>query len=195
MSALIFWLSAGLATVLTLLSASWYIVERKAQDAHWVNQASEATDVVLWLGCPVATLAFQARANALQELIAAGNVSRVILSGTSDEVTACRQALSPTSDVELIEDAKGYRTRASLLNVRKERIESQITVVSHRYHLVRVAYLAESIGLRVRLYSTGTPLKSWMSRGRWRELFARTRAVLDHHFPNEQPDNHIRKQS
>ena len=195
MSALIFWLSAGCATALTLLSASWFIVERSAQGGRWIDNANSASQVILWLGCPPSTPAFRARVDALHELLASTVPQRIILSGTGTEIKACRALLQPTMELEIIDDDQGYRTLVSLLNAKATLFDKELTVVSHHYHLARVAYLAEGIDLPVRLYPTGRPLGSWITRGRWRELFARSRAVLDRHFPIEQPQNQTRNLS
>ena len=181
MSALLFWLSAALATFCTLLAASWFVIELTATKARWVSDGAPCSTTALWLGCPVHTKAFQARVEGLQELLGSSTLQRLVISGTKEEVEACISLLRVPENVTLRADTEGYRTYASLVSLGRE--ETAVTVISHRFHLKRVAFLANGLNLSTTLYPVGEELGPWTSRGRWREAFARLRAVIDRLFP------------
>ena len=181
MSALLFWLSAALATLLTLILASWFTVEFHARQARWAQSAQDCSSVVLWLGCPTETRAFNARVRGLQEILLKIPPQILVVSGTAEEVHRCLEIVEVPESVQLKADTHGYRTYASLSSL--EFGDEIITVISHRYHLKRAAFLAEGLKLKTLLYPVGDRLGSWTSKGPWREALARFRAVVDRLFP------------
>ena len=184
MSALLFWLSAAVATFCTLLAASWFVIELTATKSRWASGADACSTTALWLGCPIQTKAFQARVDGLQELLRSTALERLIISGTREEVEACIALLTVPENVTVVLDTEGYRTYASLVHLLQA--ETVVTVISHQFHLKRVAFLAEGLNLSTILYPVGQNLGPWTSKGRWREAFARLRAVIDRLFPHSE---------
>ena len=191
MSALAFWLSAATATLCTLLAASWAVVEYVASQARWIQTIEDCSPTLLWLGCPSSTKAFKARVHGLKEVLSKMTPQTLVISGTPTEVEACLELIAIPKGVKLIADAQGYRTYASLRNLPTS--SQSVTVLSHRFHLKRVAFLASGLSVSTSLYPVGEKLGPWTTRGRWREAFARLRAVVDRLFPpleQKQKRNH-----
>ena len=184
MSALLFWISAAIATLCTLLTASWIVVEYVASKSSWVSRPEDCSSTLLWLGCPIATKAFEARVHGLQEILLKMAPQILVISGNPKEVETCLDLIQVPKEVTLIADVNGYRTYASLNEI--ERFSTTVTVLSHRFHLKRVAFLAQGFGLSTILYPVGDELGPWTTRGRWREAFARLRAVVDRLFPHSE---------
>ena len=181
MNALLFWFSAGLATLWTLLAACWWAVEDAGFKSTWLSGPVDSSEKLLWLGCPIKSKAFAARVDALQEILTRRPPKCLILSGTEEEVLECQRRLQIPSQVEIELDTNGIRTYASIANLSKT--EQPTTVISHRFHLKRVAFIAAGLDQPVLLYPVGKPLGPWTSKARWREAFARLRAVTDRLFP------------
>ena len=192
MSAVVFWLSAATATLCTLLSASWCVIEYTASKARWASTIEDCSQTLLWLGCPSSTKAFQARVDGLKQILSIMTPQTLIISGTSDEVDACLALIDVPKEVNLIADIHGYRTYASLKEVGLT--STAVTVLSHRFHLKRVAFLAQGLNLSTILYPVGEKLGPWTSRGRWREAFARLRAVVDRLFPHSEHEQQRKHQ-
>ena len=185
MNALLFWISAGLATLWTLLAACWWVVENAGFQSTWLNNAADCSDKLLWLGCPVSTPAFTARVEALQKILNESSPKCIVLSGNEEEVQECRQRLQVPKDVQIELDTNGLRTYTSIANLPPS--SKPTTIISHEFHLKRVAFIATGLDKPVLLFPVGKPLGPWTSKSRWREAFARLRAVTDRLFPPNEP--------
>ena len=132
-------------------------------------------------------LYFRARMRAAAELVHAGKVRFLIVSGDNsradyDEPSAMKSALIdlgvPASRIYC--DYAGLRTLDSVVRAKEVFGQTSLTVVSQRYHNERALYLAEHSGLEncVALDAPGVGGGS-MLRQRARELAARCAAMLD----------------
>ena len=191
MNALLFWLSAGLATLWTLLAACWWVIENAGYKSTWVNKPADCSDKLLWLGCPVSTPAFTARVEALQEILMKSPLKCIVLSGNEEEVQECKQRLQVPQDVQIELDTNGLRTFASIANLPPS--SQATTIISHEFHLKRA--VLSPPGWENRFSSSR--LVSHSAHGPPNpagEAFARLRAVTDRFFPPNEPSTK-RKQS
>lgn len=166
-----------------------------------IEQVPDAA-VALVLGCaPTLTsgqnnVYFTARMTAAAELVAAGKVTRVVVSGgplrataaarpndKSNEAKCMQQALIqlgvPAHCIDL--DADGLRTRRSVDNLVGLTSRRTVTIVSQAFHTPRALYLAARVGFDAHAYNARSP--HWSSarhlKLELREVCSRIRAFWE----------------
>ncbi len=133
---------------------------------------------------PSAVLADRVRVGV--ELLSAGKVRRLLLSGEGeeahyDETAAMKKlALSLGADEsDLLIDAEGHRTYDSCLRARKDFALGSVIVVSQHYHLPRAIYLCRGVGLDAQGISADRSSYSDLGRFALREVPAWILAIAD----------------
>ncbi len=154
--------------------------------------AVPARQVALVLGCSPRVksggpnLYFQHRVQAAAELVRAGRVEYLLLSGDNhrrgyDEPTAMREALVALGipSHRLVLDYAGFSTFDSVVRARKVFGLTNALVVSQADHAARAVYLGNRTGLHLEGYAARDVdlRRGWLTR--LREALARVRAVLD----------------
>lgn len=107
--------------------------------------------------------ALQERLDTAVDLYNAGNVSEIVVSGSTDGETYDEPKVMKTALVKagvpenlIVEDGKGYRTFDSCKNIRQLYKTEKVIIVSQGFHLPRALFLCRSMGINAEgVYSTG----------------------------------------
>lgn len=142
----------------------------------FLPESAPASEVAIVLGARPGPL-LDLRLDAAGHLVEHRKVQRLLLTGRRDEldVMSSRAAAWLAPEHVLVDDA-AERTIENLRNARDRFGVRRALVISQRFHLPRVLWLADALGLEL----TGVQADGdthW--RGRVREAFARARAVWD----------------
>lgn len=138
---------------------------------------------------------FWNRVDAAAELFRNGKVSYILASGDNrhhsyNEPQAMREALTergvPAHVIYL--DHAGFSTLDSVLRTRKVFLQESFTVVSQRFHVERAIYIANHHGIQAIGYDARDVSGSAAVRTRFREYFARVKAVMDVHVLQRSPE-------
>lgn len=139
---------------------------------------------------------FQGRIRAAAELYKLGKVKVLIVSGANPDSTyneprkmlqALIKAGVPPSAIKM--DFAGYRTLDSMMRAQIVWGLDRFTIITQRDHSYRALFLARKIGLHPVAFAAplGTSGEELGRRNPVREVFARTKAVLDLIVLNTQP--------
>ncbi|TXH06341.1 MAG: hypothetical protein E6R07_00700 [Nevskiaceae bacterium] len=139
---------------------------------------------------------FYGRVRAAADLYQLGKVKRLIVSGANpdssyNEPRAMLRELVrlgvPEKDV--IMDFAGFRTLDSITRAQAVFGLKRFTIVTTRYHAWRALFLARKMNLDVAAYAAPIDVTGDLGRRNpWREIFARTLAVLEVLFQGAVPD-------
>ena len=174
-----------LAIVLTLaLGAANVIVLRAGAGAASAPSDVPRADAALVLGAGVgpdgrSTPALLERLLAGAELMWAGRVPRLVLSGAPEEVAVMRAELLDLGldPQTLVGDPAGTSTLASVQNAEARLGLRSVTVVTQRFHIARALWLARSRGLRAHGLVADGRVPHAPRDGGAREILARAKAV------------------
>ncbi|MCV9386109.1 SanA/YdcF family protein [Reichenbachiella ulvae] len=129
---------------------------------------------------------FYNRVNTAAQLIKSGKVEKLLLSGSRDsiyynEAEMMKAALIDlgVSQNRLILDDNGDRTLESLARMRDVYGVESCVVVTQQYHAYRCLFLADHLGISAECLAAKTPEIVEHKKAILRELFARTKAVID----------------
>jgi SanA protein len=177
---------AALLCCLTIVAvgAANVVVLRAGEAAAADPSAVPRADAALVLGAGVwpgggSTPALRERLLAGAELMRAGRVPRLVLSGGPEEVAVMRAelldlGLDPRT---LVGDPAGMSTLASVRNARTRLGLRSVTVVTQRFHVARALWLARSHGLRAHGLVADGRVQNAPRDGGAREILARAKAV------------------
>lgn len=192
----------GLASTLLVLLLADLHVGRAARGRVYSDLARvPAGEVALVLGCSPyvvggrQNLYFQARMEAAAELLAAGKVRYLLLSGDNrtmryNEPEQMRRALRKLGVPEeaIYLDYAGRRTLDSVVRAREVFGLHHVTIVSQRFHNERALFLAAATGLDAVAYDAGPVRGVAALRTRGREVLARAKACADVYVLGTRPD-------
>lgn len=128
---------------------------------------------------------FVRRLNAVVELYTAGKIGKIILSGDKhgdyDEPAAMQKYLegNNVSKEVCILDGEGYDTIDSIIHAKNLLNTKSITIVSQSFHCERAVFLAGCLGVKAVAFAAEDIEPFWKSRTKFREIFARMKALLD----------------
>ena len=140
-------------------------------------------------------LYFKYRMEAAAKLYHAGKVQHLLLSGDNhtkgyDEPTEMRDYLIglgvPASAITL--DYAGFRTLDSVVRARKILGQTELTVVSQRFHNERALFLCKQNGIEAVAFNAKDVPRAYHRYGPVREALARTKAVLDVYVLGTDPE-------
>jgi SanA protein len=129
---------------------------------------------------------YEARMNATAELYHSGLVEQIIASG--DHSTPFYNepgmmlddlVLLGVPEQVILRDGGGIRTLNSVRRLESEFGQTDVIIVSQRFHLERALYLARAAGISAQGFIAEDPPLHWYWRIRVREIFARLSAVID----------------
>lgn len=139
-------------------------------------------------------LHFQTRMEATARLYKAGRIRHVIVSGAqnsryydepTDMMTALIQLGVPPSSIT--PDRSGFRTLDSVVRVAEVFGETRYTLVTDDFHISRAVFLARHHGHEAIGFAAPGVDLSLSFKSRFREIFARVKAVLDVYLFGTQP--------
>lgn len=187
-------LSSGvLMVILTILAIDlWISLQARDRLASQVRALRPATYAVV-LGTAKYSSAginpfYEARMAATAELYHSGLVEQVIASG--DHSTPFYNepgmmfddlALLGIPEQVILRDGGGIRTLNSVRRLQTEFGQTDVIIISQRFHLERALYLASAAGISAQGFIADDPPLPWYWRVRLREVFARLSALLDIH--------------
>ncbi len=124
-----------------------------------------------------------------------GRVERLLLSGDNgrnrfDEVSLMYQYAidAGVSAQDILLDWHGYRTYESCYRAKHVFGVNDAVVISQRFHLPRISYLCQSLGVDVSpVVADMVPNSSWWGP-KWREVLARAKAVWQVEITHPTPD-------
>lgn len=186
----------GVAALLCLLglglhraSQKWIERTSRSRVVHSLEEIDDRARIVV-LGCRprrrdgrpsplfVARVAAAAAAfhrNRSRRILCSGRLDRDGLHEADELARALLEADVEADSIDLDRDAR--RTIDSIAHLRDRHAHEPIVLVTQRFHLARAIFLAHRAGLRAQGLPAGDSSPGW--RLRWREAFARDRAVLE----------------
>jgi len=166
------------------LAAANVVVLRAGAGAATDPSALPRADAALVLGAGVrpggaSTPVLRERLLAGADLLRAGRVPRLVLSGGPEEVAVMRAELLDlgVDPRALVGDPAGTSTLASVRNATARPGVRSVTVVTQRFHMARALWLARSRGLRAHGLVADGRVPSAQRDGGAREVLARAKAV------------------
>ena len=184
--------------VFIVLSNCWVLSNTKSEIYNDVSQISYS-DVALVLGTSSSVNGrdenpfFTNRINAAADLFFKGKVKHVLVSGDNssryyNEPMDMRKALLKLGvpDTCITMDFAGLRTFDSIVRSNKIFQQKRITVVSQHFHNYRALFIADYYGIDAIAYSAIYPSQA-NCKILFREIFARSKAVLDLYFLQTRP--------
>ena len=186
-------------SLLTALCNGWVVWETRNYVHSTIDQLpATALGVVLGTSKNIAphrpNLHFQTRMEATARLFAAGRIQHIIVSGAqnsryydepSDMIDALVTLGIPKSAIT--PDRSGFRTLDSVVRVAEVFGETRYTLITDDFHINRAVFLARHHGHDAIGFSAGRVDPSFSFRSRFREIFARVKAVLDVYLFGTQP--------
>jgi SanA protein len=174
-----------LSIALTLAVGAANVVVLRAGDGAAANpSAVPRADAALVLGAGIrpdggSTPALRERLLASAELMRAGRVPRLVLSGGPEEVAVMRAELLDLGldPQTLVSDPAGTSTLASVHNAAARPGLRSVTVVTQRFHMARALWLARSRGLDAHGLVADGRVPHAPRDGGAREILARAKAV------------------
>ena len=180
------------------LTNYWVVSIGQSQIYNDINQVSYS-DVALVLGTSRSVNGrdenpfFTNRINAAADLFFQGKVKHVLVSGDNssryyNEPMDMRKALLKLGipDTCITMDFAGLRTFDSIVRSNKIFQQKRITVVSQEFHNYRALFIADFFGIDAIAYNAKYPAQA-SCQILLRELFARSKAILDLYFLQTSP--------
>mgnify|MGYP001471547077 CR=1 FL=1 len=139
-------------------------------------------------------LFFKYRIDATVKLFKAGKIENVLVSGDNalksyNEPEEMRQELIklgvPDSKITL--DYAGFRTFDSMIRCKEVFCQTDIIIITQRFHLHRSLFLANRFGIKAIGFEARDVEKSYAIKTTIREYFARVKALLDIYILNTSP--------
>lgn len=190
------------ALFILIISTICYVIIARSTRSQLYDEVKDVpkTKVGIVLGTSqrlrngTANLYFTYRINAAKKLIDAKKVSYLILSGDNrvdeyNEPKDMHDALVKlgVADSCLILDYAGLRTFDSMVRGKKIFGQDSIIVVSQEFHNARAVFIANKIGLIAYGFNAQKVTSQQTLKIKIRELFSRTKCILDLYLLNTKP--------
>ena len=139
-------------------------------------------------------LFFKHRITAAADLYLLGKVKHIIVSGDNRKANynEPRQMLKalialgvPSEAITL--DFAGFRTLDSVVRCKKIFGQNEIIIISQRFHLERALFIANKYDINAVGFAAQDPSKKYGFKTRFREIFAKTKAVIDLYIIHKKP--------
>jgi SanA protein len=165
-----------------------------------VSETPNGNKIALLLGTSrytvrgTANLYFEYRINAAVDLYRQGKIKHIIVSGDNkaesyNEPKEMQKALMekgiPESVITL--DYAGFRTLDSVIRCKKVFGQNKFIIVSQRFHLERALFIADKYNIDAIGFAAKDPSGNYSTKTKVREIFAKTKAVIDLYIINKKP--------
>jgi SanA protein len=188
-----------LVVVFTLACNGWVLWETRSHVYSSIDELPPtAVGVVLGTSKNIApnrpNLHFQTRMEATCRLYEAGRIRHIIVSGAqnsryydepSDMMSALVRLGVPAAAIT--PDRSGFRTLDSVVRVAEVFGETRYTLITDDFHINRAVFLARHHGHDAIGFAAARVDPSLSFKSRFREVFARVKAVLDVYLFGTQP--------
>lgn len=137
---------------------------------------------------------FIGRINAAAELYKAGKVERLLVSGDNAHTNYNEPAAMEDALVEkgvprehIVKDYAGFRTLDTMVRANKVFGLTDATIITDDFHMARSIFFAEGAGLKADGYPSRAGFNAAMTPTEFREVLARSQAVIDQDFLHSGP--------
>jgi len=184
-----------------ILASNWIIILSAKQSVYDnVSETPDGNKVALMLGTSRYTvrgttnLYFKYRIDAAVELYRSGKIKHIIVSGDNrvenyNEPKQMQKALMsrgiPESAITL--DYAGFRTLDSVVRCKKVFGQSKFIIISQRFHVERALFIANKYDIDAIGFAAQDPPQKYSTKTKIREIFAKTKAVIDLYLINKKP--------
>jgi SanA protein len=184
-----------------ILISNWVIISSAKQSIY--DNAAETPSgnkVALLLGTSRYTvrgttnLYFKYRINATVDLYRSGKIRHIIVSGDNrmenyNEPKQMQSVLMsrgiPASAITL--DYAGFRTLDSVVRGKKVFGQNKFIIISQRFHVERALFIAKKYDIEAIGFAAQDPPQKYSTKTKIREIFAKTKAVIDLYLINKKP--------
>jgi SanA protein len=192
----------GLGLALTLLIFFSYNIIDWTTDKQIISELSQVKEkkVGLVLGTSKyvvsggRNLFFKYRIDATVKLYEAGKISHILVSGDNghksyNEPEEMRKELIKHGipDNKITLDYAGFRTFDSMIRCKEVFCQTDIILITQRFHLHRALFLANRFGIDAIGFEAKDVPEYYALKTRVREYFARVKALLDIYILNTSP--------
>jgi SanA protein len=186
--------------ILFVVFSNVIIINSTQKDIYYTIAKTPQKKVALILGTSRYTvggytnLFFKYRISAAADLYHLGKVKHIIVSGDNrtnnyNEPKEMRKALIalgvPTDAITL--DYAGFRTLDSVVRSKKVFGQSEIVIISQRFHIERALFIANKYEIDAVGFAAQDPPEKYSLKTHIREYFAKTKAVIDLYIINKKP--------
>lgn len=181
--------------------SNWIIISSSSKSIYSeVSDTPDGNKVALLLGTSRYTtrgttnLYFKYRINAAVDLFKSGKIKHIIVSGDNrvenyNEPKQMQNALMtlgiPESAITL--DYAGFRTLDSVVRCKKVFGQNKFIVISQNFHVERAIFIARKYDSEVIGFAAKDPPEKYSLKTKVREVFAKTKAVIDLYIINKKP--------
>jgi len=192
-------IGSTLFLILFIVFSNWIIISSAKKSVYsTVSETPKGYKVALLLGTSRYTvrgttnLYFKYRIKAAADLYRSGKIKHIIVSGDNrvenyNEPKQMQEALMalgvPESAITL--DYAGFRTLDSVVRSKEVFGQSKIIIVSQRFHVERALFIARKYNIDAIGFSAQDPPEKYSLKTRIREVFAKTKAVIDLYVINK----------
>jgi len=184
-----------------IVVSNWVIISSAKQSIYnSVVKTPSGNKVALLLGTSryraggTTNLYFQYRINTAVELYRIGKIKHIIVSGDNrvenyNEPKQMQIVLMsrgiPESAITL--DYAGFRTLDSVVRCKKVFGQTKFIIISQKFHVERALFIAHKYDIDAIGFAAKDPPQKYSTRTKIREIFAKTKAVIDLYLINKKP--------
>tara|TARA_B100000809_G_C15120570_1_gene524105 strand:- start:750 stop:1424 length:675 start_codon:yes stop_codon:yes gene_type:complete len=184
-----------------IVVSNWVIIASAKQSVYdSVSETPNGNKVALMLGTSRYTvrgttnLYFKYRIDAAVELYQSGKIKHIIVSGDNrmenyNEPKQMQKALMsrgiPESAITL--DYAGFRTLDSVVRCKKVFGQTKFIIISQQFHVERALFIAHKYDIDAIGFAAQDPPEKYSTKTKIREVFAKTKAVIDLYLINKKP--------
>jgi SanA protein len=184
-----------------ILMSNFVIIQSAKQSVYdSVSETPSGNKVALLLGTSRYTvrgttnLYFKYRINAAVDLYRSGKIKHIIVSGDNrkenyNEPKQMQSALMsrgiPESAITL--DYAGFRTLDSVVRCKKVFGQTKFIIISQKFHVERALFIAKKYDIDAIGFGAQDPPQKYSTKTKIREIFAKTKAVIDLYLINKKP--------
>jgi len=184
-----------------ILASNWVIIASAKQSVYDnVSETPNGNKVALMLGTSRYTvrgttnLYFKYRVDAAVELYRSEKIKHIIVSGDNrmenyNEPKQMQKVLMsrgiPESAITL--DYAGFRTLDSVVRCIKVFGQIKFIIISQRFHVERALFIAHKYDIDAIGFAAQDPPGKYSTKTKIREVFAKTKAVIDLYLINKKP--------
>lgn len=196
------WTIGSFMLLLGFVLASNLIIILSAKQSVYdkVIETPNGNKVALMLGTSRYTvrgttnLYFKYRINAAIELYRSGKIKHIIVSGDNrmenyNEPKQMQKALMDRGIPEraITLDYAGFRTLDSVVRCKKVFGQTKFIIISQRFHIERALFIARKYDIDAIGFAAQDPPEKYSTKTKVREIFAKTKAVIDLYIINKKP--------
>mgnify|MGYP000250566864 FL=1 len=184
-----------------ILISNWVIIFSAKHNVYSnISETPNGNKVALMLGTSRYTvrgttnLYFKYRINAAVELYRAGKIKHIIVSGDNrvenyNEPKQMQSALMARGIPERVItlDYAGFRTLDSVVRCKKVFGQTKFIIISQKFHVERALFIANKYDIEAIGYAAQDPPQKYSTKTKIREIFAKTKAVIDLYLINKKP--------